>query len=97
MLARDQIRSIARELDRSADERIRRGDRLNAEQEPLWEAVRRACRAIQTVAEMETDGMTRDDRRQKARYIVSEFETALEAAKTARSAIEWTLPRHEDD
>ena len=96
MLAKDQIRAIARELDRSADERIRMDDGRNAELEPLWESVRRACRAIQTVAEMDSDGITREDRRHKARYIVSELETALEAARKARSAIEWTSARHRD-
>lgn len=93
MLAKDQIRAIARELDRSANERIRRDDGRNVEQEPLWESVRRASRAIETVAEMDADGITAEDRRHKARYIVSELETALEAARKAKSAIEWTSSR----
>lgn len=96
MLARDQIRAIARELDRTADERLRRIDGADAEREALWEAVRRACRAIETVAELEHDDLAREDRSRKARYLVSELETALDAARKAKSTIDWTLPRVSD-
>jgi hypothetical protein len=96
MLARDQIRAIARELNRTADERIRTSDSRHAEREAMWEAVRRACRAIEVVAELEHDDITPEDRSRKARYMVSELETALEAAKKARSTIEWTVPRLRD-
>lgn len=96
MLARDQIRAIARELNRTADQRMRNNDGTHVEREALWEAVRRACRAIEVVAELEQDDISHEDRTRKARYMVSELETALEAAKKARSTIEWTVPRHRD-
>jgi hypothetical protein len=92
MLARDQIRAIARELDRTADAHIR-GANAGLEEQQLWEVVRRACRAIEAVAEMGGDGMERSDRTRKARYVESELETALEAARRARTAIEWHVPR----
>ncbi len=96
MLARDQIRAIARELDRTADARIRQADGQHAECEALWEAVRRACRAIETVAELEHNDLAFEDRRTKTRYVISELETALEAARKARSTLEWTAPRYRD-
>lgn len=96
MLANDQIRAIARELDRTADERLRRDGRRTAEREALWEAVRRASRAIEAVADMEHDDITTDDRSRKARYMVSELETALDAARKARSTIEWSIPEPKD-
>jgi hypothetical protein len=96
MLARDQIRAIARELDRTADERIRNADD-HVERQQLWEAVRRACRAIGTVAEMEHDEIEPGERSRKARYVVSELETALEAARRARTTLDWITPRHRDD
>jgi len=96
MLARDQIRAIAREIDRTADARMRQPLGEVAGREALWEAVRRACRAIETVAELEQDDLAHQDRTRKARYVVSELETALEAARKARSTIEWTMPRMPD-
>jgi hypothetical protein len=96
MLANDQIRAIARELDRTANERLRRDAGRTAECEALWEAVRRASRAIEAVAEIERDGVSRDDRNRKARYMVSELETALDAARKARSTMEWTVPHTRD-
>jgi hypothetical protein len=96
MLAKDQIRAIARELDRTADERIRGADD-HLERQQLWEVVRRACRAIEAVAEMENDEAPTEARTRKARYVVSELETALEAARRAKTAIEWSVPRYEDD
>ena len=51
MLAKDQIKQIAQEIDRSADERIHNcDDRFDRQQ--LWEVVRRACRAIEAVIQM---------------------------------------------
>lgn len=96
MLARDQIRAIARELDRTAGERLRTIDGSSAEQEALWETVRRACRAIETVVELEHEGLAHEDRSRKARYLVSELETALDAARKAKSTIDWTVPRLPD-
>jgi hypothetical protein len=94
MLARDQIRAIARELDRTADARMREDDRI--EGGPLWEVVRRASRAIEAVAEMERDDVSVEDRSKRARYLISELETALEAARQVKTALEWT-PRFPDD
>jgi hypothetical protein len=96
MLARDQIRAIAREIDRTADARMRSPYGEKAGREALWEAVRRACRAIEAVADLEHDDLAHEDRTRKARYVVSELETALEAARKARSTIEWTMPRLPD-
>lgn len=94
MLARDQIRAIARELDRTADERLRGLDGTSVEREALWETMRRACRAIETVAELEHEDLAHEVRSRKARYLVSELETALDAARKAKSTIDWThLPR----
>lgn len=89
MLAKDQLRAIAQEIDRTADERIHRCDDHYDEQQ-LWEVVRRASRVIEAVAEMERDGMTAVDRIRRARFLVSELETALEAAKRARVVMDWT-------
>ena len=96
MLARDQIRAIARELDRTADERLRGLDGGSVEREALWETVRRACRAIETVAELEDHDLPYEDRSRKARYLVSELETALDAARKAKSTIDWTMPPRVD-
>jgi hypothetical protein len=96
MLARDQIKQIAQEIDRSADEHIHNcDDKLDRKQ--LWEVVRRACHAIETVAEMERDELTSSDRSKRARYLVSELETALEAAKRAKAVLDWTGRRVPDD
>ncbi len=58
--------------------------------------MRRACRAIETVAELEHEGLAYEERSRKARYLVSELETALDAARMAKSTIDWTLPRLPD-
>jgi hypothetical protein len=56
VLAKDQIKSLAREIDRTADERIHScDDRFDRQQ--LWEVVRRASRAIEAVTEMEADDL----------------------------------------
>jgi hypothetical protein len=95
MLAKDQIRLVAQELDRTADERIHAYEG-QIERLHLWEVVRRASHAIQAVAEMERDDVTAEDRTRRARYLVSELETALEAARRARSALEWSSLRSPD-
>ena len=89
MLAKDQLRLIAEEIDRTA------GARMNDCQgqlgrEHLWEVVRRASHAIHAVAGIERDDLTADERRRRARYLVAELETALEAARQARTALEWS-------
>ena len=96
MLGRDQIKAVAREIDRSADERIHSCDDRFDEQQ-LWEVVRRASRVIEAVAEMEREEMSASDRVRRARYLVSELETALEAAKRARVVLDWTNSRDEHD
>ena len=94
MLAKDQIKLIAREIDRSADEHIHGSDdRFDKQQ--LWEVVRRACRAIETVTEMESDALSAEDRSRRARYLVTELETALDAAKRARVVVDWTAHRED--
>ena len=45
MLGKDQIKLVAREIDRSADERIHTCDD-RYDQQQLWEVVRHASRAI---------------------------------------------------
>ena len=96
MLARDQIRMVAQEIDRSADEHAHRcDDQLDRQQ--LWEVVRRACHAIETVTEMEHEELTIEDRSRRARYLVSELETALEAARRAKAVLDWTGRRIGDD
>jgi hypothetical protein len=95
MLAKDQIKLIAQEIDRSADEHIHDSDdRFDKQQ--LWEVVRRACRAIETVTEMESEALSAEDRSRHARYLVSELETALDAAKRARVAVDWSVHRESD-
>jgi len=88
MLARDQLRWIAQEIDRTADERQRDCDD-SADRQQSWEAVRRASRAIQTVAEMEHSEVAEEERHRQVRYLVSELQLALDAARSARLAMEW--------
>jgi hypothetical protein len=89
MLAKDQLRLIAEEIDRTADARLH-DCQGQIGREHLWEVVRRASHAIQAVAGIERDDLTRDERRRRARYLVAELETALEAARHARTALEWS-------
>ena len=96
MLGRDQIKLVAREIDRSADERIHNCDD-RFDQQQLWEVVRRASRAIETVTEMEAENLTPDERSRRARYLVSELETALDAAKRASVVVDWNARRMTDD
>ena len=95
MLGRDQIKLVAREIDRTADERIHRCDDRFDEQQ-LWEVVRRASRAIETVTEMESEALSPEDRSRRARYLVSELESAVEAARRASVLVDWNA-RHRDD
>ena len=95
MLGRDQIKLVAREIDRTADERIHRCDDRFDEQQ-LWEVVRRASRAIETVTEMESDSLSPEDRSRRARYLVAELESAVEAARRASAVVDWNA-RHRDD
>ena len=89
MLAKDQLRSIAQEIDRTADARkLRCDDCLDRQQ--LWEAVRRASRAIETVAELEREGLSDDERQRRTRYLVNELELALDAARCAQVVMDWT-------
>jgi hypothetical protein len=89
MLAKDQLRSIAQEIDRTADARMQHCDD-SLEKQQLWEAVRRASRAIETVAELEREGLTEDERERRTRYLVNELELALDAARCAQVVMEWT-------
>jgi hypothetical protein len=96
MLARDQIRMVAQEIDRSADEHAHNcDDQLDRQQ--LWEVVRRACHAIETVTEMEHDELAAEDRSRRMRYLVSELETALDSARRAKAVMDWTGRRIVED
>jgi predicted oxidoreductase len=89
MLAKDQLKLIAQEIDRTADHRMH--DCQDAyDRQQLWEVVRRASRVIEAVAGMERDGVTQTERSRRVRYVVSELEVALDAARRARVVIDWT-------
>ena len=89
MLANDQIKSVVQEIDRTADDRMHHCDDAYDRQQ-LWEVVRRASHAIETVAEMERDTLTASERTRRARYLVTELEVALEAARRAKMVMDWT-------
>ena len=89
MLAKDQLRMIAQEIDRTADERIHNCDD-NYDRQQLWEVVRRASHAIEAVAEMERDGLTQSERSRRARHLVNELEVALDAARRAKIVMDWS-------
>ena len=89
MLANDQIKSVVQEIDRTADERMHHCDDAYDRQQ-LWEVVRRASHAIETVAEMERETLTASERTRRARYLVTELEVALEAARRAKMVMDWT-------
>jgi hypothetical protein len=97
MLGNDQLKLVAQQLDREADERIgaERDDRFDRQQ--LWEVVRRASHAIEAVATIDGDGVEPADRRRRVRYIVSELESALEAARRAKVVLDWSSERVPDD
>ena len=96
MLAKDQIRMIAQQIDRAADARIHTADDRYDRQQ-LWEVVRRACHAIEAVTDMERDDLAADERTRRARYLVSELETALEAARRAKIVMDWSARRIPDE
>jgi hypothetical protein len=97
MLARDQIRSVADEIARSAEQRIHDGeDRFDRQQ--LWETVRCACRVIEAVAELDGDAeLRRADRAKRTRYIIAELEAGLESARQARVIQNWTASREGEE
>jgi hypothetical protein len=88
MLAKDQLRLVAEEIDRAADRWLHECDD-EFDRQQLWEVVRRASHAIATVAELERDELTPKERSRRARYLVTELEIALEAANRARVVMEW--------
>lgn len=96
MLARDQIRAVAQEIDRTADQRMHYCDD-RFDQQQLWEVVRRACHVIEAVSELDDDGVTPEQRSRRARYVVDELESAVEAARKARVVVDWTTHREPDD
>src|SRR5512135_1442195 len=77
MLGRDQIKQVAQEIDRTADERMRYCDD-RFDQQQLWEVVRRACRVIETVSELDDGELAPDVRSRRARFVLEELESALE-------------------
>jgi hypothetical protein len=95
MLAKDQIRMIAQEIDRTADARLHACEGELGRQN-LWEVVRRASHAIQAVAEIEREDLSGEDRKRRARYLVAELESALDAARRAKSVLDWTQPELPD-
>jgi hypothetical protein len=96
VLAKDQIKVIAQEIDRSADERMQNCDD-QFDRQQLWEVVRRASRAIETVTEMEAEDLAPEDRSKRARYLIAELESALEAARRAKVVVDWNNHRVADD
>jgi hypothetical protein len=96
VLAKDQIKIIAQEIDRTADERIHNCDD-QFDRQQLWEVVRRASRAIEAVTEMEAEDLAPEDRSRRARYLVAELESALDAAKRAKVVVDWNSHRLPDD
>jgi hypothetical protein len=90
MLAKDQIKLIAQELHRTADVRMHQCDD-EYDRQRLWEVVRHASHAIEAVAEMERDGLSAADRQRRARMLLTELESALEAARQAKVVMDWTV------
>jgi len=96
MLARDQIKQVAQEIDRTADQRMHYCDD-RFDQQQLWEVVRRACRVIETVSELDDGELAPDVRSRRARYVLEELESALEAARKAKVVVDWTAYREPED
>ncbi len=96
MLARDQIRMVAQEIDRTADQRMHYCDD-RFDQQQLWEVVRRACHVIEAVTDLDGDTLPADQRSRRARYLLDELESAVEAARKARVVVDWTTHREPDD
>jgi hypothetical protein len=88
MLAKEQLKLIAQEIDRTAGERIH-GCEDAYDRQQLWEVVRHASRVVEAVAELERDGMTPTERLRRVRYIEGELELALESARSAKVVTEW--------
>jgi hypothetical protein len=89
MLVRDQVKSVAQEIGRTADHHVHEAEgRVDVQQ--LWEVARRAARVIEVVAELEgqTD-LDVSDRERRTRFIMDELESALEFARRARIVLEW--------
>lgn len=85
MLVGDQVKSVAQEIGRTADQHVHDdGNRADAQQ--LWEVVR----ATALVAEVEgqTD-LDVSDRERRTRFIIDELESALEFARRARIVLQW--------
>jgi hypothetical protein len=60
------------------------------DRQQLWEVVRRVSHVIEAVAGMERDElMTATERSRRARFLETELEIALDAARRARTAIDW--------
>ncbi len=96
MLARDQIKQVAQEIDRTADQKMHYCDD-RFDQQQLWEVVRRACRVIETVSELDDGELAPDLRSRRARYVLDELESALEAARKAKVVVDWTAYREPED
>ncbi len=96
MLARDQIKAVAQEIDRTADQRMHYCDD-RFDQQQLWEVVRRACRVIEAVSELDDHEVPPEQRARRARYVVDELESAVEAARKARTIVDWSVHREPDD
>lgn len=89
MLVRDQVKSVAQEIGRTADQHVHEaGGHVDVQQ--LWEVVRRTARVIELVAELEgqTD-LDMSDRERRTRFIIDELESALEFARRARVVLQW--------
>ncbi|MGH7476411.1 MAG: hypothetical protein ACRELD_08980 [Longimicrobiales bacterium] len=85
-LATDQIRDLARRLAEEADGRVHESS-APTEHQRLWEVARHACHAVAAVAELEREELARAERAKRARYVVTELEIALDAAKRTRAAL----------
>ncbi len=89
MLASDQVKSVAQEIGRTADQHVHEAaGQVDVQQ--LWEVVRRTARVIELVAELEGQpDLDVSDRERRARFIIDELESALEFARRARIVLEW--------
>lgn len=96
MLARNQIRLVAQEIDRTADQRMHYCDD-RFDQQQLWYVVRRACRVIETVSELDGDDLAPDQRSRRALYVLDELESALESARKAKVVVDWTAHGEPND
>jgi hypothetical protein len=89
MLANAQIRSVTQEIDRTAHDRMHDCDD-EFDRQQLWEVVRRACHAIQAVADLDSGDVAPADRARRTRYLIHELEVALEAARRAKIILDWS-------